>query len=266
MGSANLDIPAFLSSIVILSAAKNLCNVARSGRVHRSFAWLRMTARSYSLCGGKRVFEIVGVLAVSDIDCHLSRDSCQLASPGIWDHGDDEVGRVLRHGSSVLDYEAAASAMESSGDLFDGDVSSGAFDGSACGEHLAFAGGFEVAVILFVEGQATEERVVGFVLLGYNFYVEGSSGVHGCESLFRIGRLGGGLRGERGHENQKSDGDSSGLSINNFHPELPQWRSQNYAFPGLGFHSYHFSQDLRTGLTNAAALQLERRQVVRVGV
>src|SRR5271166_6956557 len=106
------------------------------------------------------------MLTVGNRDCHLSRNPCQLASAGVGDDRDGQVRNTLVHGSTVLQHEAAAVAVQGSSDFFNGHVGARALGGGASGEHLALAGGFEITMVLLVERHPAEKRVVGFLIRG----------------------------------------------------------------------------------------------------
>lgn len=91
--------------------------------------------------------------------------------------------------------------MERTGNTLDGDIAGGAFDVGGGGEHLALAGGFQIALESLAEGHAAE-RGVHFVVLRGEFDVEWSSSVsrHGSSLLS------GGL----GDENGETDRDNTG--------------------------------------------------------
>ena len=81
----------------------------------------------------------------------------------------------------------AARSAKSSGDAFDRDITGGAFDLGHGGQHLAFAGGFEISVKLFVDGHAADGGVADFVVCGLRneLDVKWSAGVnrHGSSLL-----------------------------------------------------------------------------------
>ena len=147
---------------------------------------------------GESVGEVVGMLAVGDLDVHFAGEAGELAGAGVGDDGDAELQRATVHGAGVLQDEGAGAAAERPANALDGDVTGGALDRCAGGEHLALAGGFEVAVDLFVEGHAAEGGGVGFVFGGLrgHFYFKRSGGVsgHGGTFLGWIGILGMGPR------------------------------------------------------------------------
>src|SRR5882724_6126782 len=120
----------------------------------RRYMWRRKRPTAGLVGIGERVGEVVGMLAVGDLDVHF-----------------------------------AGAAVERAADAFDGDVASGAFDRCAGGEHLALAGGFEVAVDLLVDSHAAERGVVGFVVGGLrgHFYFKRSGGISGHDGAFLRG-------------------------------------------------------------------------------
>ena len=135
---------------------------------------------------GEGVGEVVGMLAVGDLDVHFAGEAHELGGAGVGDDGDAELQRAAVHGAGVLQDEGASAAVERTADALDGDVAGGAFDRCSGGEHLALAGGFEVAVDLFFEGHAAEGGVVGFVFGGLrgHFYIKCSGGMGGNGGVF----------------------------------------------------------------------------------
>jgi hypothetical protein len=115
--------------------------------------------------------------AWGQIDGQLSGNSRQLAGPGVGHDRDDEVRRPLSHRAAVLQDKTPRALLESAGHAFDGHLSRGPFHARACGKHLALAGCFEVAVILFIEQQAAECVIASFVVLGSGFDVEWAGGM-----------------------------------------------------------------------------------------
>ena len=167
-------------------------------------------ARPRATCNGgashgalrERIFEIVGVFSVGDDDVHFACEAYELTGAGIGDDGDTEFRDAAGHGAGVLQDEGAGTdsggSTQSSGNAFDGNVTGGAFDVGHGGEHLAFAGSFEIAMELFVNGHAADGGVADFVILGLgrDFDIEWSSGVssHGSSLLSWSGLRGGGAR------------------------------------------------------------------------
>lgn len=137
----------------------------------------------------KRVGEVVGVFALGDDDVHGAGEAGELAGGGVGDDEDGKLRGAAGHSGGVLESEGASAALERSSNAFHGDVAGGAFDGRASGEHLAFAGAFEVAAELFVNGHAAEGGVGGFVVRGLRgqFYVKCSGGVGGHGGAFLAG-------------------------------------------------------------------------------
>src|SRR5882672_236190 len=131
---------------------------ALKGRRHM---WRRKRSAAGLVGIGESVGEIVGMLAVGDLDVHFAGEAGELAGPGVGHDGDAELQRAARHGAGVLQDEGAGAAVERGANALDGDVAGGAFDGCTGGEHLALAGGFEVAVDLFLNGHAAESGVIG---------------------------------------------------------------------------------------------------------
>src|SRR5882762_8103410 len=135
---------------------------------------------------GKGVGEVVGVSAVGDLDGHGAGEADELACAGVGDDGDAELRSAAVHGAGMLQDEGAGAAAERAVDALHRDVTGGAFDGCTGGKHLALAGGFEIAVDLFVNGHAGEGAVVGFVFGGLRgqFHIKRSGGVSGHGGAF----------------------------------------------------------------------------------
>jgi len=111
----------------------------------------------------------------------------------------------------VLEDEGASAALESADDEFKGDVACRAFDSGAGGEHPAFAGGFEVAVELLVDEEASDGGAGGFVGgLRDDLYVKGAGGVEGRDCFLFCGCrrfwIGLGLRCDCGEEQRRQQG------------------------------------------------------------
>jgi len=145
---------------------------------------------------GQRVFEVVGVLSVGDVDVQLASEADELATSGIRDDGDAEFRRATSERADVLKGESAGAraggSMKRSGDAFDGDIAGRTFDVGGGREHLAFAGAFEIAVESFLDSHATEGGI-DFVVLRREFDFEWAGGVGGHgSSLLSWGGLGGG--------------------------------------------------------------------------
>lgn len=138
-----------------------------------------------------RVIERIGVLPAFDLNIHLAGEAFQLAGAGVGDDGDRQVGCSPIHEAGMEEDEGPGAAVQGAGDLFHGDVAGGARLGGAVGEHLPFAGGFEVAVKLLVEDHPADGGV-GFVVrgLGQELDFEGAACVlgHGGR-LWSWGRL-----------------------------------------------------------------------------
>jgi hypothetical protein len=80
----------------------------------------------------------------------------------------------------VLEDEGAGAVFEDAGDDIECNVAAGgAFGSGSCGEHGALAGGFEVAVELFVDEHAADGCASGFFVggLGIDFDFEGAGRV-----------------------------------------------------------------------------------------
>ena len=121
------------------------------------------------------------MLAVGgDDDVHGAGEASELGGAGARDDYDVELRGAVGHSGVVLEDKGSGAAMERAGDAFDGDVAAGGF-GIAGVEHFAFAGGFEVAVKLFVDGHAADGVVVGFErgIQGSEFYIEWSGSMLG---------------------------------------------------------------------------------------
>ena len=136
----------------------------------------RRTAIGFSRLFGEGVVEVEGMLAVGDVDGHFAGEAGELAGAGIRDDGDGLLRCAPRQSATVLEDEAASAALERSGDALDGDVAGGAFDVGASGQHSSLAGGFEIAVDLFVDGHPAEGGVLEFAIgrLGSEFHFKGS--------------------------------------------------------------------------------------------
>lgn len=107
------------------------------------------------------------MLAVGNLDVHGSGEAGELAGTGVGHDGDTQAGFASIHGGTVLEREAAVAALQRSGYTLDGDVSGGIFHSGGSGQHFTFAGAFEVAVKLLVNGHASTRRVGAIVhLLG----------------------------------------------------------------------------------------------------
>src|SRR2546430_7300654 len=76
------------------------------------------------------------------------------------------------HSAAVLEHKAAAMAMQRSSNSLDGDAAGRAFDACAGGQHLNFAGSFEIAVELVVDGHSAEGGILKSAIrcLGIQFY------------------------------------------------------------------------------------------------
>ncbi len=100
------------------------------------------------------VFQIVGMLAVSNLDVERACDPFEVAGSGAGDDGDGHLAAAWVHHCGMLQDEAAVLALQRAGYDFDGDVAGLAVLGISGGEHLAFGGRFEIAVDLLVDGKA----------------------------------------------------------------------------------------------------------------
>jgi hypothetical protein len=144
------------------------------------------------------------VFAVFDDDVHAAGKAGELAGGGAGNHDDVELGSTVAHGGVVLEDESAGAAVECAGDAFDGHVATGSF-GTAGGKHFAFAGGFEVAVKLLVEGKVTDRIFVELEgrVERNDFYFERSGGTlgHGAV-LLRVWQKSSGE-----HTEQRENGD-----------------------------------------------------------
>jgi len=121
---------------------------------------------------GEGVFEVVGMFAISYGDRHSTSEAGQLAGGGIWHDSDGQLGGTAGHGAAVLEHKAAAMAMQRSSNPLDGDAAGRAFDTCAGGQHLTFAGSFEIEVELFVDGHSAEGGILKSAIrcLGIQFY------------------------------------------------------------------------------------------------
>src|SRR5882672_1421790 len=152
----------------------------------RRYMWRRKRPAAGLVGIGERVGEVVGMLAVGDLDVHFAGEAVEVAGAGVGDDGDAELQRAAVHGAGVLQDEGTGAAVERAADALDGDVAGGALDGCTGGEHLALAGGFEVAVDLFLNGHAAESGVIGFVLGGLRgqFHIKRSGRMSGQDDAF----------------------------------------------------------------------------------
>ena len=86
----------------------------------------------------------------------------------------------------MLEGEAAFAPGEGAGDRFDGHITGRAFCEGVGSEQLSFADGFQIAMELFVEGEASDAGIVGLGGgFGSGFYVESSLGGGGHGGSFR---------------------------------------------------------------------------------
>ena len=167
---------------------------------------------SFLFCVGQGVGEVVGVFAVFDDDIHGALEAGELVGGGVGDYDYVEVEDAGLHGAVVLEDEGAGATVEGTGDTFDGYVAAGAFHGASAGEHFAFAGGFEGAVELLVDGVAADGVVFGFEggVEGGEFYFEGAGGVMGGH-VFLLGGA------------ESKDG---------------EWEKEEQRGAGFGFHGF----------------------------
>src|ERR1700756_2978026 len=89
----------------------------------------------------------------------------------------------------MLENESASAAVENACNFLNSDVGCRAFDGGTGGQHLSLSGGREVAVIGLVERHASHKRVLGLVVLGRVFDVEGGGGADHASLLRGSNRL-----------------------------------------------------------------------------
>src|SRR5437870_4327158 len=122
---------------------------ASAGAVTRSESRASTAFIPFSL---ESVLEIVEVFAAGDGDRHGTGYAGQLFGAGSGDDGYTERKGAAVHRAAVLQGEGSAAPGESPADSLDGDITRGSARGVAGGQHLAFAGSFEVTVELLVEG------------------------------------------------------------------------------------------------------------------
>src|SRR5689334_15764940 len=96
----------------------------------------------------ERVLEVVGVLAIRDLDRHFAREPHQLFRTRVRHDGDRQSRLAAGHGAAVLEHEGAAPAVQRAADPFECDIAGRALHLSAGGQHLALAGRFEIAMEL----------------------------------------------------------------------------------------------------------------------
>src|SRR6267378_4345455 len=85
---------------------------------------------------GEGVVEVVGMLAIGDVNGHLAGEADQLARARIRYDGDGLLRCAPRQSAAVLEHEAADATLERSSDPLDGDVAGRAFDVRSGGQHL----------------------------------------------------------------------------------------------------------------------------------
>jgi len=133
---------------------------------------------------------------IGNVNGHLSGETDELTGAGIGDDSDAQFWNPAIQRAGVLQGECAdagaGGAAKSSADALNGDITGRAFHFGGGGEHLALAGGFEIAVESFVEGQAANGGVADLIVLGLrgHFDFECSGGVNGHgSSLLRWSEL-----------------------------------------------------------------------------
>jgi hypothetical protein len=125
------------------------------------------------------------MLSVGDGDRHGAGQTRQFPGAGVRHHGDGQLRRATRHRAAVLQGKCAAAAVQSSGDLLDRDVAGRALDAGHGGQHLAFAGGLQAAMKLFVDGHPADARGFGIRRLGNQLYLKCSKCMHPLLQDFR---------------------------------------------------------------------------------
>jgi len=150
------------------------------------------------------------MFSVGNVYGHFSGETDELTGAGVGDDGNAHFWKPAIQRAGVLQGEGsdagAGGGAKSSGDALDGDITGRAFGFGGGGEHLALAGGFEIAVESFVEGQAANGRVADLIVLRLRGHLdfESSRGVSGHgSSLLRWSGLssdhGSGQKAERGN-------------------------------------------------------------------
>src|ERR1700734_2070750 len=133
-------------------------------------------------------FEMVGMFSFGIVDGHFFCDTDKLTGAGIGDDSDARFWNPPIQRAAMLQGEGtdagAGGSTKSSGDALDSDITGRAFGFGGGGKHLAFAGGFEIAVESFVEGQKANGGVADLIVLslGGQLDFECSGGVSGHAS------------------------------------------------------------------------------------
>lgn len=136
--------------------------------------------------GSQSVLEVVRMFAVHDRDGHRASQPLQFTGAGVWHHADGQLRRPARHRAAVLQHEGTIAAVQTSGDLLDSDVTGRSLDARHGAQHLAFAGGFQAAMELFVDGHSADGWGFAAGWLGSQFYLECSSGMRGHNSFLAV--------------------------------------------------------------------------------
>jgi len=141
------------------------------------------------LGSGKGVGEIVGMLSIFDDDLHGAGKAGELAGAGARNYGDAQLIRAIAHCARVLQGERARVTVKSPADSFHGYIATETLGRIACGEHFAFARGFEIAMELFVDGHTTKGVLIEFErgVQRDDLHFEGTGGMldHGSILLLR---------------------------------------------------------------------------------
>jgi len=135
--------------------------------------------RRYLVFFWKAVVEGVGMFSGGDLDRHFSGKAGKLAGARVGDDDNVQFRSATGERGEMLEGETAGSwtcwSFQSSDDALDGNIACRAFYIGGGGEHLAFAGGFEITVERFLDCHATESGIE-FVVLRSEFDVEWSGG------------------------------------------------------------------------------------------
>ena len=95
---------------------------------------------------GQRIFKIVEVLAVLDLDRHLARQARQLIRARIRHYDDRQLAFSSRHAAVVLENESSFAAVQFARHCLDRDVTRRALNPRARGQHLALARAFKISL------------------------------------------------------------------------------------------------------------------------
>src|SRR5262249_58135086 len=117
------------------------------------------------------------MLAVGDLDRHFARETRQLLGSRVRHNSDSQLWFAARHRGAVLKREGAVESMQLSADALDRDITGRSINGRACGQHLAIADGFEIAVKLLVNCHSAQGRIRRFVVLRGQLYFKRSASI-----------------------------------------------------------------------------------------